>query len=110
MQRKSLAALIASASTLSLLPSLADAQTVYSQRTVQQLPATQVAYQQGPGGGGLLEFLFNGGPRPQGYYQQQPYQQQPRAVAPMPLEQKPIASSQPSRPSASSLTASLSGW
>jgi len=97
MPRKHLAALALSASTLAF-PSLASAQTVYAQRPVQRMPpaATQVAYngQPGPGGGGLLEFLFSGGQRPQGYYQRQPYQQ----GAPMQLEQQGYMPAAPAQP------------
>jgi lipoprotein-anchoring transpeptidase ErfK/SrfK len=51
---------------------------VYAERQVQQMP-TQTAYRQtGPGGGGLLEFLFSGAQQPQAYEQQRYGQPQPQ--------------------------------
>ena len=100
MPRKSVAALIVSASALAFVPSFATAQSIYGQRPVQQMPtATPAAYygQSSSGGGGLLEFLFSGGQRPQGNYQQQPYDPGPRGGQ-MQLEQQAYEPATPARP------------
>jgi len=88
MPNKLLLALTASAPALVLISPAhcqsAPPQMVYAERQIQQMPVQQMppqpaAYRQvGPGGGGLLEFLFSGAQQPQSYGQQGYYQPQPQ--------------------------------
>jgi lipoprotein-anchoring transpeptidase ErfK/SrfK len=101
MQRTFFVALLLSVSAFIVLPSLASAQSVYGQRVVQQVAtAAPVAYysQSSPGGGGLLEFLFSGGQRPQGAYQSQPYEPAPGVSGPMQLDRQAYAPAIPAQP------------
>jgi lipoprotein-anchoring transpeptidase ErfK/SrfK len=90
MPNKLLLALATSAPALLMISSAygqaAPPQMVYGERQVQQVPTQSASYRQtGPGGGGLLEFLFSGAQQPQSYEERRYYQPQPQ-YQPMPQQ------------------------
>jgi lipoprotein-anchoring transpeptidase ErfK/SrfK len=111
MPKKLLLALLTSAPALLVISSAhgqaAPPQMVYAERPVQQV-ASQTAYyrQPGPGGGGLLEFLFSGAQQPQSYEDQRAYQPQPQyqpvpqqgVLPPVQPEQQAYEPATPARP------------